>query len=78
MTVKRIDPEGWYEYEGSSVVVCGRCVQDDLNKTAAGLLVDDEIVTMDMVNELSLDEGAYQCEDCLEQSENYDDESSED
>lgn len=72
MTVKRIDPSGWYEVE--TTILCGKCVKDELDKTAAGQRLRDESTTLDMVSELSLDDGAYQCDNCLEQSENYDDE----
>jgi len=75
MAVKRIDHAGWYEYEGTGTILCGKCVQTDLDRTAKGEYTGSLAVTLDMVEELSLDEGAYQCDGCLDQSENYDDES---
>lgn len=63
----------FYEYTGSSVYVCERCLVDDLTKTKLGVLKGDEAVTRDMVKLLPNPEhNAYQCDGCNEQSEGYD------
>lgn len=76
MPVKRIDPEGWYEYVGEGAVLCGKCVQEDLRKTATGEYTGDETVELADIEELldPVESGEkYQCDNCLKQSENYDD-----
>lgn len=73
MGVSTVVPDKWYEYEGSGMVVCGSCVLADLRKTRLGELTGDEVITLDMVNELTDEEldGGVQCDGCLEQSEGY-------
>lgn len=63
----QIKKDGWYQYEGG-MIVCGKCVLDDLEKTFKGEL-DDAPVTMDII---SIAETPAQCDGCLDQSDDYD------
>lgn len=62
----------YYETDVSSMICCGECWQKAVEKTAAGDSVGDEAVYEIQLTLLPNDE-PYQCDECLKQSENYDD-----
>jgi len=67
--------DAYYETMISSTIKCGACWQKDIDATKADKLVGDEAVYEHELMELP-DVDAYQCDECLKQSENYDDYSS--
>lgn len=68
-----LEPNRYYETEVSATICCGECWQADIDKTNSGKLVGDEAVYEKDLTLLPT-EDAYQCDDCLKQSDNYDDE----
>lgn len=64
--------EHFYEYEGG-VIVCGTCLDSDLEMTRSGAYVGDERVYQGMFKRLTDDAvEPYQCDQCLKQNEAYD------
>jgi len=67
------NPEYYYEYDGSGMIVCGECLDADLEKTRAGELVDEEKVYPGMFTRMKDDQvEPYQCDGCLKQNAAYD------
>lgn len=68
----RHNPEYYYEYIGSGMIVCGECLDNDLEATRKGELIDDEKVYPGMFSRMKDDRvEAYQCDNCLKQNEAY-------
>jgi hypothetical protein len=67
------DPDNYYEYFEHGVIVCGGCLDEDLENTRLGNLVGDERVYSGMFRRLKDDHTEpYQCDSCLAQNEAYD------
>lgn len=64
-----IEDHRFYKYP-SGMYVCGACVREDIKMTQAGNLVGEEVVTVGMA-ELLPEGEAYQCDNCLVQSPEY-------
>lgn len=62
-------PTRYYEHVGGNIC-CGRCWQEDLEKTHRGEYEGDEAVFLSDLELLPTGE-AYQCDSCLEQSPEY-------
>ncbi len=73
MSVSTVSPQDWYTYDESGLYLCGTCVLADLQRTAKGELTGDEAVTLAKIEKLSADvlEIGVQCDNCLEQTDNY-------
>ncbi len=66
------DPDNYYEYVGSGMIVCGECLDSDLKATADGDYTGDERVHQGMFTRLKDDRTeAYQCDSCGKQNAAY-------
>lgn len=66
------DPDNYYEYNGGAIV-CGECLDKDLEATQKGEFEGDERVYSGMFKRLRDDRTEpYQCDNCLKQNEAYD------
>jgi hypothetical protein len=63
-------PLRFYEYP-TGVLVCEDCLKEDLDRTASGEYTGDEAVTVGMAEQVRT---PAQCDNCLAQSDDYDDE----
>lgn len=64
-------PMKFYEYTEAGIIVCEDCLKEDLRKTEAGEYTEDEAITPGMYEPA---ETPAQCDGCLTQSDDYDDE----
>jgi len=67
------DPEAFYRYP-TDMYVCGECLDRDLDETANGNLVGDEMVYQGMFTRLpdgNSEDFAYQCDSCGKQNAAY-------
>jgi len=63
-------PDNFYEYTEHGMIVCGECLQNDLDATQRGELVEDERVYPGMFTRAEDDaHRPYQCDNCLKQNE---------
>jgi hypothetical protein len=67
-----VKDDRFYETDQSSVIKCGKCWRDDLISTYRGRYTGDEAVYQSQLTELPRGE-AYQCDECLAQSPEYED-----
>lgn len=68
----RVDPDNWFQFDETEMIVCGYCLNADLISTELGDLTGDEVVRLDMVHELlDADEEPYQCNMCNTQNDAY-------
>ena len=73
MGLLQVDPTSWWEFDETETIICGECLNEDLEKTRKGEFKGEEQVTMNMVHQLfDADEEAYQCDGCNTQSPGYD------
>lgn len=63
-------PLKFYEYVESGIIHCQSCLDSAILKTETGFFKGDEAVTLDMVE---IAETPAQCDQCLTQSDDYDD-----
>ena len=69
--MKKHNPDYYYEY-ASGAIVCGECLDKDLEATKLGEFVDDEKVYPGMFIRMKDDQvEAYQCDNCLKQNAAY-------
>lgn len=64
-------PDNSYWEYPTGMIVCGTCFDLAINETLKGNFKGDEAVTLDMGKQVDPKE-AYQCDNCLRQSDNYD------
>jgi hypothetical protein len=70
--MKRHNPEYYYEYRESGMIVCGECLDADLLATSLGQLTGDEKVYQGMYERLHDDQtDPYQCDNCTKQNAAY-------
>ena len=75
----RHNPDYYYEYAGHGLIVCGECLDKDLEATQRGELEGDERVYTGMFVRMKDDQvEAYQCDNCLKQNAAYEAMESED
>lgn len=66
------DPDNYYEYRESGMIVCGECLDKDLAATRRGDLVGDERIFAGRYLRINDDRTEpYQCDGCNKQNEPY-------